>query len=129
MMRRYVFDTGALIGAERRKQRALDCLALVASGRALIVTPIVCIVEWWRGRTDAREKLLASIAVEPVSLAAARTAGEALASLSRSVDAKLSIDAAVAAHAALWGAPIITSDPKDFDSLRLFFPTLRVLAV
>lgn len=128
-MRRYVFDTGALIGAEKRKQRALDYLALVHSGRALIVTPVVCIIEWWRGRTDTREKLLRSIAVEPLSLAVAQTAGEALASLSRSVDAKLSIDAAVAAYASRAGAPIITSHPGDFDSLRPFFPSLRVLAI
>lgn len=129
MIRRYVFDTGALIGAEKRKQRALDYLALAASGRAQIVTPVVCLVEWWRGRTDAREKLLAGIAVEALSVAAAKAAGEALAGVDKGVDASRSIDAAVAAHASLSGSPVITSDPADFDELRRFFPGLRVLAL
>ena len=129
MIRRYVFDTGALIGAEKRKQRALDYLALAASGRAQIVTPVVCLLEWWRGRTDAREKLLAGISIEPLSVAAAKTAGEALAGVNKGIDAKRSIDAAVAAHASLSGAPVITSDPDDFEELRRFFPGLRILAL
>ena len=59
------------------------------------MTPIVCIVEWWRGRTDRRDKLLRSVIVEPLPLSAAKAAGMALAKLKQRVDSKLSIDAAV----------------------------------
>src|SRR5438093_4982111 len=105
MSTRYVFDTGALIGAERGQQRSLDYIALVHLGRAEIVTPIECVVEWWRGRTDRRDKLLRAVVVQPLPLAVAKAAGMALAKLKQRVDSKLSIDAAVMAFAALIDAP------------------------
>jgi predicted nucleic acid-binding protein len=49
MIPRYVFDTGALIEAERGEQRPLNFIALVQLGRAEIVTPVICVIEWWRG--------------------------------------------------------------------------------
>jgi predicted nucleic acid-binding protein len=128
-MERYVFDTGALIGAERRKQRALEYLAKAKFGRARIVTPVVCVIEWWRGRSDARDKILETVVVEPLLVDVAKTAGEALTRVHQRVDARLTIDAAVAAHAALREAPLITSDPDDFDAFREFFRGLRVLSV
>jgi predicted nucleic acid-binding protein len=56
----YVFDTGALIAAERGKKRASRFLRLVRSGRARILVPLPVVAEWWRGRTDAREEILAA---------------------------------------------------------------------
>ncbi len=129
MTPRYLFDTGALIAAERRKQRALEYLELGADGAIAVVTPVICIVEWWRGRTDAREKLLAGIVVEALDVGAARAAGEALATLRARINSPVSIDAAVAAHAATTGAVIVTSDVDDFEQLRPFFRGLKVLAV
>ena len=94
-----MFDTGALIGAERGDKRSLDYIALVQRGRAEIVTPVVCVLEWWCGRTDRREALLNAVRVEPLSLAVAKAAGVALEALGERVDSKLSINAAVMASA------------------------------
>ncbi len=127
MIARYVFDTGALIGAEKGKKRALDYIALVGSGRAELVTPIVCVIEWWRGRTDRRDALLRAITVEPLPLVAAKAAGMALASMRHRVDSRLSIDAAVMAFAALIDAPVITSDLEDLSRLKAMFPSVRLL--
>jgi predicted nucleic acid-binding protein len=129
MTTRYVFDTGALIGAEKGNKRPLDYIELVNRGHAEIITPIVCVIEWWRGRSDLREKLLRSVAVQPLSLPAAKAAGVALAKVSRRVDAKLSIDAAVMAFAAFVDAAVVTSDFDDLTTLQAFFPGVRLLAI
>ena len=129
MIARFVFDTGALIGAERGDARAISYLGLVALGRADIVTPTVCVVEWWRGRTDKRDRLLRSILVEPLPLAAAKAAGVALARTKQRVESKLSIDAAVMAFAALVGAPVVTSDRGDLERFADVFPGVRILSV
>lgn len=128
MTTRYVFDTGALIGAGRGDERPLDYIALVERGHAEIITPIVCVIEWWRGRNDIREKLLRSVAVQPLSLPAAKAAGAALGAFKGRVDAKLSIDAAVMAFAALLDAPVVTSDLDDMTKLRATFPGVRLLS-
>ena len=128
MITRYVFDTGALIGAERGKKRPLDYLALVERGYAELVTPVVCIVEWWRGRTDRRDALLRAVVVEPLPLAAAKAAGLALAAMKARTDSKLSIDAAVMAFAALRDAPVITTDLDDLARLKAAFPSVRLLS-
>ena len=80
-------------------------------------------------RTDRREDLLRSVAVESLTVRVARAAGEALASLDEEINARLTVDAAVAAHAAAIGAPVITSDPEDFAVFQRFFRGLRVLTV
>jgi predicted nucleic acid-binding protein len=129
MISRYVFDTGALIGAERGDKRPLDYVALVQKGRAEIVTPVVCVLEWWRGRTDRREALLRAVRVEPLSLTVAKAAGVVLGALGARTDGKLSIDAAVMAFAALLDAPVITSDFGDLERMKPFFPGVRLLSV
>lgn len=129
MIPRYVFDTGALIGAERGDKRPLDYIALVQRGRAEVVTPVVCVLEWWRGRTDRREALLSAVRVEPLSLAVAKAAGVALGALGGRVNSKLSIDAAVMAFGAVLDAPVITGDLRDFERMQPFFPGVRLLSV
>jgi predicted nucleic acid-binding protein len=123
---RYVFDTGALIAAERGKDRAARFLRLVGIGRARVIVPLVVVAEWWRGRTDAREEILAASQVIG-SLDAAKAAGVALARLKR-IDAKLTIDAIVMATAALTDAIVVTGDPKDFDALGVHFSGVVVLS-
>ncbi|MEA2752580.1 MAG: hypothetical protein QOI41_6723 [Myxococcales bacterium] len=125
---RYVFDTGALIGAEKGDKRPLDYVALAEKGYAEIVTPVVCILEWWRGRTDKRDKLLRALVVLPLSVAVAKAAGLALGQMTERVDSKLSIDAAVMAFASLLDAPVITSDLRDLQRLSPFFPAVRLLS-
>ena len=126
-MIRYVFDTGALIAAERGKQRAVRFLQLVHAGRARILVPLPVVAEWWRGRSDARDELLGATEVVS-SVAIAKTAGVALGRL-KQVDARLTIDAMVMATAALLDGVVITSDPRDFDRLAAHFPGVVVLSV
>jgi predicted nucleic acid-binding protein len=123
---RYVFDTGALIAAERGKQRASRFLQLVHAGRARILVPLPVIAEWWRGRTDVREELLGASEVV-ASVAAAKAAGVALGRL-KNVDASLTVDAIVLATAALADAVVVTNDPSDFERLAAHFPKVTVLS-
>lgn len=123
---RYVFDTGALISAERGKERAARFLKLVRIGRARIIIPLPVIAEWWRGRTDAREEILAACQVV-ASLEATKAAGIALARL-KGVDSALTIDAIVMATAALLDAIVVTGDPCDFDRLAPHFSGVGVLS-
>ena len=119
MIPRYVFDSGALIASERGKPRAMRFLELVAVGRARILVPLPVIAEWWRGRSDAREEILAATQVI-ASLEATKAAGVALAH-AKKVDSKLTIDAIVMATAALADAILVTSDPGDFARLGSHF--------
>jgi len=122
----YVFDTGALISAERGKERAARFLKLVRLGRARILVPLPVIAEWWRGRNDAREEILGACQVV-ASVAATKAAGVALGRL-RDVHAKLTIDAIVMATAALSDALVVTGDPNDFERLAAHFPGVAVLS-
>lgn len=123
-IRGITLDTGALIAIERRKQRGTQLLELARQRLAVLSVPIPVVAEWWRGRTDAREKILDAVNVEPLSLAVARAAGEAQAKVARST----TIDAIVMAFAASRGDVVFTGDLKDFERLRSFFPSVRVLS-
>jgi predicted nucleic acid-binding protein len=123
----YVFDTGALIAAERGKERAARFFRLVRSGRARILVPHPVVAEWWRGRTDAREEILAATHVV-ATVEIAQDAGVALAR-AKAVQAALTIDAIVMATAALLDAIVVTGDPQDFERLSAHFPGVSVLAV
>lgn len=126
MIPRYVFDTGALISAERGKQRALRFLQLVHAGRARILVPLPVVAEWWRGRSDIREEILGATEVV-ASLPAAKAAGVALGRM-RTVQAGLTVDAVVIATAALADAIVVTADVQDFEKLAVHFPGVVVLS-
>ena len=126
MIQRYVFDTGALISAERGKERALRFLQLVHAGRARILVPFPVVAEWWRGRSDVREEILGATEIV-ASVPAAKAAGVALGRM-KSVYASLTVDAMVMATAALADAVVVTGDPRDFDRLAPHFPGVVVLA-
>lgn len=126
MIPRYVFDTGALISAERGKERASRFLRLVHAGRARILVPLPVIAEWWRGRSDVRDEILGASEIV-ASVPAAKAAGVALARL-KDVHAKLTVDAMVMATAALADAVVVTGDPRDFDKLAVHFPGVVVLS-
>jgi predicted nucleic acid-binding protein len=120
-----VFDTGALVALERRKQRALQIWATARRDQLEIVVPGAVVAEWWRGRTDARERIVAGITIEPVEGRLGRSAGEALAA----TPGATVVDAIVMASAARLGAVVFTSDVDDLEALRAFFPGVRVLSV
>ncbi len=127
MIPRYVLDTGALIAAERGKERAARFVRLAHLGRARLVVPLPVIAEWWRGRTDVREALLAATSVV-ASVDAAKAAGLALARI-KDVEGAMTLDAIVIATASLLDAVVVTGDVHDFRRLGAWFPGVRVLAV
>jgi predicted nucleic acid-binding protein len=119
----YVLDSGALIAAERGERWVMKFFALRHRGQALLLVPVVCVLEWWRGRTDVREEILRAAEVEPLTLAIAKAAGQAQAKVKGSTP----IDSAVMATAALRGGVVVTRDVGDFEKLREHFRGVRVL--
>ena len=119
------FDTGALIALERRSRRMSAIVASARLRREQIVVPQVVLAEWWRGRSDWRERILAMLVVEPFTNECAKAAGEAIAE----VEGATAIDAIVMASAARRGDVVFTSDAGDLERLRAFFPSVRVLSV
>jgi predicted nucleic acid-binding protein len=119
------FDTGALIALERNRQRMVAVFKMARVDRTAVFVPSVCVAEWWRGRTDIREKILASVVVEHTDDALVRLTGEALAT----VPTATSIDAIVMATAARRGGVVFTSDVDDLTRLQAAFPSVRVLGV
>lgn len=122
----FTFDTGMLIGLERRNRRATDVFRAILHRGFLPVVPAVVLVEWWRGRSDVREDILTAVTVEDMSVTLCRAAGE---SLARVKGATLA-DAVVMASAALRGGGVVyTTDIDDLTKLQRHFPTVRVLSV
>lgn len=119
------FDTGALIALERRTQRIWEIYRTAMRDSVVVTVPAAVVIEWWRGRTDVRERILGGVRVEPLHTALARSAGEALAA----VKSATAIDAVVMASAALRGDVVYTSDTADLEKLRRHFPGVRVRAV
>lgn len=117
-------DTGALIALEHRRPRMWKVLHRARALGAVPVVPADVVAEWWRGRNDVREHILASVLVEPLTEALARLAGECLAR----VGGATTVDAIVMASAALRGDAVYTSDVGDLERLRAFFPPVRVFA-
>jgi predicted nucleic acid-binding protein len=125
------FDTGAFISIERRRDRARKLFERLRELDILITAPLPVVGEWWRGRTDWRDKILASVRVEPLTLDLVKLAGVALASVpaSRKGRKPSVVDAIVMASAASRGDVVYTSDVDDLESLNSFFPGVRVLSV
>jgi predicted nucleic acid-binding protein len=122
----FTFDTGMLIALERRKQSATEAFRAIVRRGFLPVVPAVVFVEWWRGRTDIREKILAAMIVEDMPPLLCRAAGEALGA----VKGVALADAVVMASAALRGGGVVyTADVGDLTRLERHFPTVRVLQV
>jgi predicted nucleic acid-binding protein len=117
------FDTGALIALERRKQRMKQIVERALAKDQPITVPADVVGEWWRGRTELREAILEAVDVEPLSLALAKLAGEAMAIVSGAT----LVDAVVMASAASRGDIVYSSDVDDLEKLRRVFPSIRVL--
>lgn len=124
-MRAFTFDTGALIALERNRQRTVSIFKTARVDRTPIVVPSMCVAEWWRGRTDVREKVLAAVIVEHTDDVLVKLTGEALAS----VPTATCVDATVMATAARRGGVVFTSDVDELRRLQKVFPSVRVLGV
>ena len=124
-MRGITFDTGALIALERRRQRMKEIIERALDTDLPITVPADVVAEWWRGRSDLREAILACVDVEPLTDLLAKRAGEALAA----VKGATLVDAVVMASAASRGDVVYTADVEDLELLRRHFPGVRVLGV
>lgn len=121
-------DTGALIAMERRRARALMLARNAREGGSRLLVPMPVVAEWWRGRNDRRDEVLAMLEVEDVPMSVAKAAGEALAALDERAPSV--VDALVMAHAAHRGGIVYTSDVDDLSLLRdVCFPSVRVLTI
>lgn len=123
------FDTGALIGLERRRHAMREVYATAIAHHVPITVPVVVIAEWWRAgmREKERATILRSVRVEPLDDYTARLAGVAM-SLVRGAG---TIDAIVMASASLRGDTVYTSDPNDLAALQVSVPqfaNVRVVA-
>ena len=118
-------DTGALIALERRRPRMRAVFEHALALDQRITIPADVIAEWWRGRSDVRDAILACVDVEPLTETLAKIAGEAVGK----VRGATLVDAVVMASAASRGDVVYTSDVDDLERLRTQFPAVRVLAV
>ena len=121
-----VLDSGALIAFEKAKQLVAAVLKTALLEKRSLIVPAVVVAETWRGgaRSARVAQLLRGCRIDPLFDANARLAGEAL----RHVRAT-TIDAIVAATAARFGAPVVTTDPDDLGALAEYFGDLKIIAV
>lgn len=121
-------DTGALIAMERQKARGTMLLRAAREHRAqlLAITPVVA--EWWRGRSDVRERISIAVTLVPFPVLAAQAAGIVLGKMRG--DPQLTVDVMVMAYAATHGGSLVyTSDVSDLQAISRYFPSVRVLGV
>jgi predicted nucleic acid-binding protein len=119
------FDTGALVALERRRHRMRRVFATAVQDNVRITVPTAVLAEWWRGRSDLAEDILAAVDVEPLDEGLAKAAGEAAAG----IEGATAVDAIVMASAARRGDVVYTSDFDDLARLHTHFRAVRVLAV
>jgi predicted nucleic acid-binding protein len=123
-------DTGALVAMERNRERGIMLLRAAKEQRAQLLTITPVVAEWWRGRSDVRDRIKAAVTMVPFPLSTAQTAGQALARLKGSERAAMTVDVMVMAFAAtLGGALVYSSDVDDLQRLCALFPAVRVLRV
>jgi predicted nucleic acid-binding protein len=125
-------DTGALIAMERQKPRGMMLLRAAREHRAelLAITPVIA--EWWRGRSDLRDRVKTSVTLVPFPVRAAEASGMALGhARGTRGQSRMSIDLMVMAFAATYGGALVyTSDVGDLQAIGTkHFPDVRVLGV
>ena len=121
-------DTGALIALERQKPRGMMLLRAVREHRTRlhVITPVLS--EWWRGRTDVRDRIQTAVTLVPFPVRSAQVAGVALGKMRG--PKQMSVDVMVMAYAATFGGSLVySSDVEDLQMISQFFPDVRVLGV
>ncbi|WP_125774254.1 PIN domain nuclease [Antribacter gilvus] len=109
-----VYDTGALLAAERRDVRFLAMHAEFLRAGVHPVVPVVVLAQAWRGGPqDGISRLLKGCQVRADDERTGRTAG-VVCGMAGSSDV---VDALVVTTAALLGAVVVTSDPDDIGRL------------
>jgi predicted nucleic acid-binding protein len=109
-----VYDTGALLAAERADLALATLHAQLAGVGARPMVPAVVLAQAWRGGPQPRlSRLLEGCLVVPNDERIARSAGAACAS-ARTADV---VDAIVVVVAAALGAAVVTNDHDDLRHL------------
>jgi len=121
------FDTGAMIGLERRRHAIRKVFATAIENDVPIVVPTVVIAEWWRRGAHEKERamILRAVRLEALAAHVARLAGIAVGL----VPGAGTIDAIVMASASLRGDTVYTSDPGDLLRLRDHVPEFAAVQV
>ena len=88
-------DTGALVAMERNRERGLMLLRAAREQRAQLLTITPVVAEWWRGRSDVRDRIKSAVTMVPFPVSTAQTAGQARARMKGSVRAAMTVDVMV----------------------------------
>ena len=105
-----VYDTGALLAAERRDPRLWALHDEIFARDVVPIVPVVVLAQAWRGGPQASlSRLLRGCRVEPDTEALAWAAGSACA-IAGTADV---VDAIVIVSALIHRAAVFTSDPDD----------------
>jgi hypothetical protein len=109
-----VYDTGALLAADRRNPDFLALHDEVTSARIRPIVPVVVLAQAWRGGPQHQiSRVLKGCDIVPDDQATGRAAGVACAA-SGTDDV---VDAIVIATAVRHQAPVVTGDPGDLTRL------------
>ena len=109
-----VYDTGALLAAERRNPDFLALHDEVTGARIRPIVPVVVLAQAWRGGPQHQiSRVLKGCDILPDDAATGRAAGVACAA-SGTADV---VDAIVLATAVRYQAAVVTSDPGDLTRL------------
>ena len=109
-----VYDTGALLAAERRNPDFLALHDEVTAARIRPIVPVVVLAQAWRGSPQHQiSRVLKGCDILPDDAATGRAAGVACAA-SGTADV---VDAIVIATAVRYQAAVVTSDPGDLTRL------------
>jgi predicted nucleic acid-binding protein len=109
-----VYDTGALLAAERRNPDFLALHDEATSARIRPIVPVVVLAQAWRGGPQHQiSRVLKGCDILPDDAATGRAAGVACAA-SGTADV---VDAIVIATAVRYQAAVVTSDPGDLTRL------------
>ncbi|MEP7120432.1 MAG: PIN domain-containing protein [Byssovorax sp.] len=120
------FDSGALIGLQRRTRRMRAVWTSLQQRGELITVPTVVLVECWGSPTNAVAELLALCEVEDLTEQIACEAAKARAMVGGNVSA---VDAVVMASAASRGDIVYTGDYDDLARLRdNYFRSVKILS-
>lgn len=117
------FDTGALIGLERKHHHMRKVFHTAVTRGIPITVPVVVISEWWRGSGN-QDAILRMLRVEEMTTPLAKLSGIALSKVGKVGVA----DAIVMASAARRGDIVYTSDVDDLMRLSTTFPSVRIFA-
>ena len=113
-MRAIVYDTGALLAAERRNPDFLALHDELTSAHIRPIVPVVVLAQAWRGGPQHQiSRVLKGCDILPDDQRTGRAAGVACAA-SGTTDV---VDAIVIATAVQHQAPIVTSDPRDLTQI------------